>query len=235
MSRSVLSDDLERVKGFLIKRGIVSEPNLESCKKPFAVIHRCVYTYALFEYCMRSKNCAANLLSEMKSDAFQVIPVCLMGYRKLSYLLLRALIENSLRYVYYYHHEIEYANLDRFPKQYTTIKELSKYIQQHPHLRGALKQYDFATELTDKYFELSRVVHGATIKNMQLARGLSTIVYNESLVSEIADQLAGITKLVVFLICRFHRDRFTKLRDDFRRVMISNMPSDTKRKFFSLR
>jgi len=158
-----------------------------------------------------------------------------MGYRKLAYLLLRGLIENSLSYIFYFHHEIEYMKLDLFAKQFMTITDLSNYVVRHPLLLEPLRQFDFITPLKAKYFQISRVVHAASIKNMQLLRGLSSIGYDHSLVEQVKDEMAEVTKLVIFMLCKFHWREFTLLQPRIRGLILLNLPADLKRRLFSIK
>lgn len=114
-------EDFKEIKEYFDDIPIPFAPeNINIIKK----VHETIYGYLIFKSKLKINNHANIFLAEIQSDYLQLIPLVLSGYEKLAMILLRDILENTLKFIYYFHHPIEFIQLEEKNKNYIFFEEL---------------------------------------------------------------------------------------------------------------
>jgi hypothetical protein len=125
--------DFSSVLGLLRERRIVSSNPPAELQRLARQIHGHTYSLILWRFRLSGLSTHGKaFIEEIASDALQVLPQILMGYSKTAKLLIRGIIENALRHVYFYDHPIEFERMNREKKWFLTIEQLCEYVKLHP-------------------------------------------------------------------------------------------------------
>src|SRR5437868_8745607 len=128
-----VADDFSLVIEFLKARGIVPANPTASLVSNARRVHHATYSLILWRF--RLKNLPEHgkvFVEEIASDALQVLPQVLMGYGKTAKLLIRGIVENTLRHLYFSDHPVEFARMNRDAKWYVRMDDLFDHIKGHP-------------------------------------------------------------------------------------------------------
>lgn len=173
-------------------------------------------------------------LSQLKSDTIQLISSVMMGNERGFKLFERSIIENLLRYVYYFHHEVEHNLLQMEPSRHKTFKELFEYMKRHPFFKHNSAVTRSIEILQSKYSELSQAVHTGTVFEMSTIDGVVSLNKPISNVNEEIENLRTVSQNVVFILGCFHRKEYTSLSLDEKRVIALLLTTQQKRELSKL-
>src|SRR5271157_5643982 len=100
-----VSSDFAAVLELLKDRGIVSAAAPETVVENAKKIHRSTYSLILWRFRMNGlPEHSRVFIEEIASDALQILPQVMMGFGKTANLLVRGIIENTLRHLYFSDH-----------------------------------------------------------------------------------------------------------------------------------
>lgn len=168
-------------------------------------------------------------LSQLRSDAIQLISSVMIGKERGFKLLERSIIESLLRYIYYFHHEIEHNLLQMEPSRYKTFKELFEYVKRHPFFKDNSAVAHSIEILQSRYSELSRAVHTGTVFEMSLSNSITSINEPMSNLDEVLETLRTISQNVMFMLGCFHPQKYASLSLDEKRVVALLLTTHQKR------
>ena len=235
MAFDYVRSDLDDLMTYLKKEGLLppswSDKHLRQLKK----VHKVVYSFAIWDHNLsRLPEHRRAFLRELRSDSVQVIPLMLMGFMKPVSLLERGILENALKYVYYYDHSVEYAKLCTRTGQIVHIDTLCDYAKSHPTLAGRIDGFNVISNIRNKYTELSEYVHSKPPIGMQLRKCLSAIKFEEEHLKGVSDRFDVYGKNVNILLAGFLKERFDRFNLDHRRFILSLFGKSDKRRFREL-
>jgi len=225
----VKSDFLE-VLDFFRSKGIISnnpDPGMISTAKR---IHR--FTYSIMWWRFRFGSGPDNrkvFLYELASDALQVLPQALMGYRKTTMLLMRGIIEDVIRYVYYYDHPIEFLRVNLEKNWYISIADHFTYLKNHPLYLKTEKKFDAVGRLKNLHQEISLFVHGLRLTHMEMHLGLKKVKLSPSILKRQANFIQRVVESSNFILAVFHKTGLSKLHPDDQKVVLLTFPPAARR------
>jgi len=173
-------------------------------------------------------------ISQLKSDAIQLISSVMMGNERGFKLFERSIVENLLRYIYHFHHEIEHHLLQIEPSRHKNFKELFEYLKNHPFFKDNSEVKRSVEILQSKYSELSRAVHTSTLFEMNMVNDIISLNRPISDLEKKITDLRTLSQHVVFILSSFHQQEYTTLSLDERRVVALLLTKQQKRKLSRL-
>jgi hypothetical protein len=226
---SSVADDFSGVLAYLKTRGIVANspepPLLEKAKR----IHRATFSLILWSFRLsRLPEHGRVFVDEIASDALQILPQVLTGYSKTSKLLTRGILENTLRHLYFSDHPIEFLRMNRDGKWYVQIEDLAAYVLHHPAFIETEPKFDAVNKIKSLYTELSAGVHGRSVRDLEMRKALSKIVYDDTVAERETLFVERCAEVVNFSLAVFHRVRFNKLQTEDRRIIFKTMTTRAK-------
>ncbi len=228
--------DFADVVTYLQKRGLIPPHPSSVFLVQLRQFHRSLYSLAWWRFHLPSKAAHRRVfVQEIASDAFQILPQSLMGYNKTTLLLVRSVIENVLRHVYYYDHEVEFEKLNEEADWYFAVRDLFPYVLGHPKFRDYEKKYDAICRLKNLYHELSAHVHGMKAIHLEMRAGLRSIVPDQATMQEHAALLKRCAEAANFLLVVFHRKVFQPKPDEETAPVMSVIPSKARRVIAGIR
>ena len=216
--------DLSEVTIFLERLKTLGSPIPVEKKSLMRKIHYSTYSLILWKF--RLKNLPLHgkpFIEEVASDALQLLPQLLLGYKKTVRLLGRSIIENTIRHIYFSDHPVEFARMNRDKKWYLEIKELFNYLKSHHDLCESAFLLGIVDELTSLYSDLSTGIHGTKVADLEMRRALKAIQYNQDAAVKEEELLRRLTAPCNILLTVFHRKRFSKFSSEDRRILIHSM------------
>lgn len=173
------AQDFTEVFQFLKTVSVVPTPIPSKMEAMARQVHRATYPLILWKFRISGLPPNASVfLDEVASDALQVLPQMLLGYTKTVHLLLRGVIENTLRFVYFYDHPIEFHQMNNKEKWYIGTDKLFDYIKSHPNHSIAEQRFDAINKAQILYSDLSASVHGRAAKDLESRASLSKVVFS---------------------------------------------------------
>lgn len=222
--RSVESD-FQAVISFLKGRGIVPESAPQTLIECARKIHRSTYSLILWRFRLnRLPNHSKVFIDEIASDALQVLPQVMQGYGKTTNLLIRGIIENTLRHLYFADHPIEFGRMNQSGKWFLTMDNLFEYPKIHPDLVRGEKAFDSLDQLSSLYSDLSAGVHGRTVRDLEMRTALEKIQYTAAEAKKHTQWIEKCAGNVNFTLAIFHRHRMLGFQEEDRRVILRTMP-----------
>lgn len=227
-------EDFREIVAFFKKTHNILNPfekgNVGSIKK----IHETSYGFLVLKSKLKVKNHANIFLSEIQSDYLQLMPLILKGYEKLAMILLRDILENTLKYIYYYDHPIEYQLLEERNKNYIFFEELLRYVIEHPIIRPHVEKLIFTSRIKDKYSELSKYVHSKDINYMHLIKYLKQIKFSKQFSENFIIELIEIHSIIVSLLIIFLNNKFSLLSIPDKRFILNSILKKDKKYLISI-
>lgn len=168
-------------------------------------------------------------LHQLKSDAIQLIPSVILGDRRTLHLYERASIEDFLRYIYFFDHQVEHILLQTHPKRFQSFDFLIDWVKAYPNLAPYEELVsESCNNLTSKYSELSRTIHGTTIVDLQLSNSLKAL--NKPIERPVREMntVKSIFRSVFFLLSLFHLQEFRQFSLDERGVICQHLVDKEK-------
>lgn len=223
------TDDFKEVLDFFVERGIVrkdADPKLVEIAK---IIHKCTYGMVLWRFRLSNRPIHASIfLDELSSDALQILPQILMGYNKTTCLLIRSVLENALRHVYFSDHPVEFQRLNRDRKWYVSTDFLMEYSKSHYDFVLTEQKFDCLSQISSLYSEMSEYVHGRAPRNLQLHDALSSIEFDSELALKLASNVEKCSQAVTFLLAIYHRVEVRSFSLSDRRFLLRLMPAKAR-------
>lgn len=226
--RSILSvaSDFADVLSFLEERRIVptSPPGalVENAKR----IHGATYSLILWRFRLTGlPEHGQAFIEEIASDALQVLPQVMMGYIKTANLLIRGIIENTLRHLYFSDHPIEFARMNREGKWFMSMENLLEYPKIHPVFIKSEPRFDAINRLSTLNSELSAGIHGRTVRDLEMRTALNKIKYREDVVTKQRERVEKCTEAVNFALAMFHRDKMRAFQVEDQRIILRTVPA----------
>ena len=219
-----LNADFENVRSFLQERGILSKTptavSIENAKK----IHRATHSLILWRFRLgRIPENGSVFIEEIASDALQILPQVFMGYSKLPKLLMRGILENTLRHIYFSNHIVEFARMNQEEKWYLSMEDLLEYTKAHPDFARTELKFDALCRMKSLYGELSAGIHGRRVSDLEMRTALEKIVYDESLAGKQTILVEKCAELCNFLLTIYQRSRFALFGMEDKRVILRTM------------
>jgi hypothetical protein len=151
-------------------------------------------------------------LVQLRSDSTQVFFSIVQGIKRTLHLYERASIEDFLRYIYYFDHRVEHVLLQSSPKKFQSIAFLIDWLEEYPTLKPFNQTVsENCSELTSRYAELSRTVHGTRITDHQTFESLNDL--SNSLIDgeKELSTLKAVYSSILFLLSLFHINDYRQL------------------------
>lgn len=225
-----INEDFNEVMRFFVQRGILSKRISKDVKKKAAGIHRATYSliWWRFQIPTSSADHKRVFVVEIASDALQVLPQSLMGYGKTTILLIRGIIEDVLRHVYYSDHPVEFNKLNSRKKWYMTVRQLFEYMKEHPQFENLEKGFDAIAKLSNLYSSLSDTVHGVKFSHLEMRPGLENIKLELEKLENIRSLILRCVESTNFILAVHHKDNFSKLPIEAKEIVTLTMPKKAR-------
>jgi hypothetical protein len=216
--------DLEGVLLFLQRTNLVPKSPAKELVISIRRLHRATYSLILWRFRLGGvPPHGSPFIEEIASDALQILPHALAGYRKTTHLLIRGIIENSLRYLYYCDHPVEFQKMNSPKKWYLEPKELFEYAFSHPRLTSAESKFHAIGDLKNLYSELSGAIHGGRVTDLEMRIALNKIVFEQKALDQHVAFVEQCAEAVNFTLSAFHIDRFRGFRAEDRRIILRSI------------
>jgi len=222
--------DFGDVLSFLRKRGIIPERPSAHLVEYAKRIHRATFSLILWRFRLTGlPEHAQVFIEEIASDALQVLPQVLMGYTKTTKLLIRGIIENAIRHVYFSDHPIEFARMNRDHKWYMRMDDLLQYALIHPDFVKAEPKFDAINRASTLYAELSGGIHGRRVCDLEMRIALEKIVYDEQVARGQVALVERCAESCNFLLAIFQREKMALFDLEDRRIILRTMAARARR------
>jgi hypothetical protein len=153
----------------------------------------------------------------------------LLGYSKTVNLLVRGIIENTLRHIYFSDHPIEFQKMNRESKWFMTTADLFAYVKTHPKLVEPEKRFDSINRLSSLYSDLSAGVHGQAVEHLEMRISLKNISYNQLIANRLAGSVEHCATGCNFLLAVTHCHKVAKLEAEDQLIIFQTMPPGARR------
>lgn len=193
--------------------------NIDTVKK----IHEKTYAYLILKSKLNVRNHANIFLSEIQSDYLQLIPLLLKGYDKLVMILLRDILENILKFIYYFHHPIEFTLLEEKSKNYIFFEELIKYVCEHPNIKSHAVELNLLNRIKPKYSELSKYVHSKDVNYMHLIKYLKQIKFNKEFSRKFLNEFKEMHSITISLLILFLHEKYSVISIPNKRFILNSI------------
>lgn len=221
-----VAQDFDAVLKFFMERGIIAEKAPGELVSSARRLHRATYSLILWRFRLRNvPEHGLVFLDEIASDALQILPQALMGYGKTTKLLIRGVIENTLRHIYFLDHPIEFARMNRESKWYLNMEELFAYPQIHPALLDTDKQFDATNKLKILYSELSASVHGRRVQDLEMRVALNRIVFDQRAFEDQVSVVERCSAASNFLLAHLHKEEVRRFQAEDHQIILRTMPA----------
>jgi hypothetical protein len=234
--QKLCSEDFSEVQQYLARRGLLgrnpSSVTLNAAKR----LHGLAYSLSLWQYRIgRLPEHRRVFLTEVGSDAIQVLPQVLQGYRKTSTLLVRGVLENAVRHFFFFDHEVEYIRTNTETRWFPDQQQLFDYLRHQPLFVGPEKTFPAVKRLIALYDELSAHVHGRTLGHLEMRRALEEIKFDQVDLDFILERMGKLAASTSFLLALFHWSRVRALPMRERRILLAPIPSPGLRALAGMR
>jgi hypothetical protein len=224
MAISSVDADFADVVPFLKTKGLLPQPSPATLTDHAKKIHRATYSLILWRFRLKKvPDHGRPFIEEIASDALQILPQVLMGYVKTTNLLIRGIIENTLRHVYFSDHPIEFDRMNRERKWYMTMENLRDYAKIHPSFVASESRFDAMGKLNTLYDELSAGIHGRTVQDLEMRIALKKIGYDERVARRHVKFIERCAESANFLLAIFNVDRMAAFQKEDRRIILYTM------------
>jgi hypothetical protein len=150
-----------------------------------------------------------------------------LGLKKAANLLIRSVIENTLKHVYYKDHPIEFKLLNEDNETKISDKELLNYLRNHPLYRKRRNISEVLGFINNVYHEKSKVVHGTSLKYVISIKTISEIK-NRKKLEDMVNDFVKIISYIMTIIIIFHIKQFYKFSPEEKKLILSCIQSKHK-------
>ena len=218
------AQDFAAVFEYLKSVCVVPAPVPQKMEALARQIHNATYSLILWKFRLtKLPSCTSPFIDEIASDALQIMPQMLLGYSKTTRLLMRGLLENALRFVYFYDHPVEFYQMNVRDRWYLATDKLFDYIKTHPNHAVAKKKFDAISRAHTLYSTLSAGVHGRSMKDLESRSSLSKIMFNPTTTNKDLQLLKKCSEAVNFIIAIENRHQLAKFRLADRKIIFGSM------------
>lgn len=177
-------------------------------------VHSFAFTLCILVDSVDSPDHSMPYLLQMKSSSIHMVE-SIAQYNYSSYILhQRIIIENLLRFIYYYHHEIEHISVQIDPSKYSKIRFLFEYLHSHPFLKlfkDPTMIKDAIGEIDNYYKSNSKEIHKSTIKEMKIIKSLQEITFpHDNIINEIKNVNKFLANMI-FIMYAFKNEDYSSL------------------------
>lgn len=230
------AQDLEGVLIFLQDAKLVPKHPGKELLTSIKKLHQATYSLILWRFRLRRiPKHGQPFIEEIASDALQILPQALAGYVKTAHLLTRGIIENTLRYLYFYDHPIEYRIMNSGKKWYMETRELFEYATSHPDLAQLESKFDALGKLKSLYSDLSGSIHGRCVVDLEMRVALNKIVFEQELMDRHVVFLERCAEAVNFLLSGFHLRQVRTFQVEDRRIIMRSISAPGRQILSNLR
>lgn len=168
-------------------------------------------------------------LLQLKTDAIHLIPSTILGNKRTLHLYERAGIEDFLRYVYFFDHRIEHLLLQNQARRFKNFDFLIEWLKNYP-LLGSYEENisESCGELSSRYSELSRTVHGTTLADAELTDSLKNLQKPIEHPSVETNMMKSIFRNIFFLLSLFHLEKYNRLSLDEKMIICQHLSAKEK-------
>lgn len=221
--------DFEDLKTFLMKIRIISSKWLKQNSSRFKVFHKLTFPFLIWDHCLTHKEPYRRyFVREARSDSIHAVLTVLIGCRKSASLLLRGLIEDILRHIYYFDHPVEFNLLSKY-KEYVPFRDLITYVKKHPKLSRLLEKTDCLARLQQVYETTSKYVHAKSEKFMQLSKALDEIKFDQTYFDWHIEQLKLVASDLNLLLVIHEFEEFRVVKGEYRKAILETMSRANKK------
>jgi hypothetical protein len=200
--------------------GVPSPKMLNSARR----MHFLTYSLILWRFRLKKVQPRGKVfIDEIASDALQVLPQALAGYRKTTSLLMRGIIENVMRHIYFNDHPIEFLRLQSSGK-FLTNDELFKYLKAHPALMDAEIKFCAINNLETLYDDLSKNIHGRKVEHLEMHRALKNISFDQVWFDVQVRAMEKCAESSNFLLLMYQRDEVIWFPEETKSILLSTIP-----------
>lgn len=239
MSKSAIPSvarDLEGVLVFLQGANLVPVRPGNELLIGIKKLHRATYSLILWRFRLRHiPQHGRPFIEEIASDALQILPQALAGYVKTTHLLTRGIIENTLRYLYFFDHPIEYQIMNSGKKWYVEPKELFEYATSHPDLADVEIKFGALGKLKSLYSDLSGSIHGRCVEDLEMRVALNKIVFDQKELDRHVGFVERCAEAVNFVLSTFHVDKVRAFQAEDRRIILRSISAPGRQILSTLR
>jgi hypothetical protein len=225
-----VANDFTGVLAFFENTGIVPaapSPELVAAAKR---MHFATYSLILWRFRLQGlPEHGQVFIEEIASDALQIMPQALTGYGKTTKLLVRGVIENCLRHVYFKDHPIEFTRMNRESKWYMSVDDLFAYLLTHPSFLTTERKYDAINRLRTLYDHLSAGVHGRRVQNLEMRIALDKIIFSQDVFEEHVGFVERCAEAANFVLAILHFDQARGFQQEDRRIILRTLPTGARR------
>ncbi len=226
----MVANDLAEVIGYLEKFVAIPVPLTPHMAQTAKRVHALTYSLILWRFRLSSLPASAKpFIEEIASDALQILPQVLMGYNKTVKLLARGILENAMRYVYFYDHPVEFAIMNTEAKWYVGLDELFKYLKMHPDFKRTEPKFDAINRAQTVYDELSAGVHGRRVTDLETRVALEKISYESGAALVQIELIKRSCEASNFLLAIRNRVDMRKFSIEERRVVLHTLPKEARK------
>lgn len=141
-----------------------------------------------------------------------------------------------LRYVYFYDHQIEHVILQTQTKSYQKFDFLVDWLKNHPSLQSFKDSVsESCAEISARYSELSRTVHGTTLCDANLADSLKNLQKPIEQPLDEINIMKSIFRNIFFILTVFHLEKYNCFSIDEKMVICQHLNTKEKRALSRLR
>lgn len=203
---NALEEDRKELRAFFEKGVAHRASKIAEVEVAFKRAHKSVYSLCLWSHEFSSAPIHQKVfLDELRSDILQSFPMALLGFKKPAALLLRSAIEDLLRHIYYFDHEIEFERLEKSPSSYERMNDLWQYAKKHPRLEKLFEKSKAIDLLENNYAVFSRFVHSTSICHMNLTKSLSEIGFDAEFFEDFGKKVLNLARNIHFVLFSFYR------------------------------
>ena len=226
MQNADLEKSIEYYKGMTLEEVVFSGDHRVLLKHAHAVAFTMgMWTQRLTEV----PKWALPYLLQLRADAIHLIPSAILGNKRTLHLYERAGIEDFLRYIYFFDHPIEHLLLQSQVKSYKSLDFLIEWLKNYPLLKNYEDSIsESCAELTSRYSELSRTVHGTTLTEAEISDSLKNLQKPMEHPAEETNMMRDVFRNIFFLLSLFHLEDYNHLSIDEKMVICQHLNHDEK-------
>ncbi len=221
-----VSRDLQGVLEFLRDRHLLPKKPSQELLVGIKRVHRATFSLILWRFRLRQVPLHGRpFIEEIASDALQILPQALAGYIKTTHLLTRGIIENTLRYLFFCDHPIEFQKMHAPKKWFMEPREFFEYAFEHPLLEQIEKKISPVGKLKSLYADLSGFIHGGRVTDLEMRVSLNKIELNQDLFERHVVLVEKTTEAVNLILCIFNSQKFHSFQAEDRRIILRSISS----------
>ena len=220
-----LSNDFDEVLSYFQEKGILPTKLDAQTKDACRKLHRLTFTLILWRFLLKKiPPHGVIFIEEIASDALQIFPQLVMGYSKTVKLLMRGILENTLRHIYFSDHPIEFERMNRESKWYLSNEQLIDYAKFHPAFTVTEPKFNALARLQDVYSNLSAGIHGRAVKDLETRIALQKIKYDHASAINDIQLLENCVLASNFLLSIFQQRQVLNFKKVHKSLILRTMP-----------